>query len=465
MLQNYWKDTNRNDQTFWYVYHDTKMAQIMVQYGRPSCSSWAKSVWSSFGRTVVGTAIWEGSIGAWLEKKFLAVNAYSCTERKRNILICVCGRHKKIGWKETEHWSNVEGNILRSRFGRTNIFPWSCILGMHSKTMWNKQKLLWTITEPCSNPEFPQEAKEKQPSLEKLSISAWSYDMESHAKKCVERYCELANKTTEQLYKGSTPYIDDHQFKEEELKSVGELSDVCSQIVLKSLYWARNGRLDILWSVNKLARAITKWTRACDKRLARLISYFHCTNEHTQYCDVWNTAQQCRSGLCQDSDFAGDLEDSKSTSGGTLCIFGSHTFAVPISGMCKKQTCVSHSSTESEIISVDAGLRMDVIPALDLWDLVIDVFHSNSNQKQPFKQVRCDPSYCKASEKRMKSQCYTQVAQRHLELSNVDSVPSNVCISWWQRSCDQDDHQRHKSYTETCLQDPQSCSWLAIRQD
>ena len=53
--------------------------------------------------------------------------------------------------------------------------------------------------------------------------------------------------------------------------------------------------------------------------------------------------------MFQDSDFAGDLEDSKSTSRGTLCILGSHTF-VPISWMCKKQTSVSHSSTESEII-------------------------------------------------------------------------------------------------------------------
>ena len=61
----------------------------------------------------------------------------------------------------------------------------------------------------------------------------------------------------------------------------------------------------------------------------------------------------------------GDLEDSKSTSGGTLCVFGSHTF-VPISWMCKKQTSVSHSSTESEIISLDAGLRLDGIPALEL---------------------------------------------------------------------------------------------------
>ena len=47
--------------------------------------------------------------------------------------------------------------------------------------------------------------------------------MEGHAKKCVERYCELANKTTQQLYKVSAPCIDDHHFKEEEMKSVGEL--------------------------------------------------------------------------------------------------------------------------------------------------------------------------------------------------------------------------------------------------
>ena len=89
--------------------------------------------------------------------------------------------------------------------------------------------------------------------------------MVGHAKKCVEGYCELANKTTQQLYKGYTPYIVDHHLKEEELKSVGELSKVCSQSVLKCLYLARIGRPDILRSVNKLARSITKWTKACDK--------------------------------------------------------------------------------------------------------------------------------------------------------------------------------------------------------
>ena len=205
----------------------------------------------------------------------------------------------------------------------------------------------------------------------------WSYGMEGHAKKCVERYCELANKPTQQLYKVSTPCIDDHHFKEEELKSVGELSTECSQIVLKCLYLARIGRPDILWSVNKLARSITKWTNACDKRLSRLISYIHHTCDYKQYCHVGNTAKQCRLGLFQDSDLARDLEDSKSTSRGKLCVFGSHTF-VPNSWMCKKQTSVSHSSTESEIMSLDAGLRLDGIPALDLWDLIVAVLHGKS---------------------------------------------------------------------------------------
>ena len=71
---------------------------------------------------------------------------------------------------------------------------------------------------------------------------ASSYDMEGRAQKCVERYCELASKMTEQLYKVSSPCLDHHNFKEEELESIGELSEV----------------------VNKLARAVTKWTKACD---------------------------------------------------------------------------------------------------------------------------------------------------------------------------------------------------------
>ena len=65
-------------------------------------------------------------------------------------------------------------------------------------------------------------------------------------------------------------------------------------------YLARIGRPDILWSVNKLARSITIWTKACDKRLNRLISYVQHTCEYKQYCHVGNTSKQCRLELFQD---------------------------------------------------------------------------------------------------------------------------------------------------------------------
>ena len=93
------------------------------------------------------------------------------------------------------------------------------------------------------------------------------------------------------------------------------------------------------------------------------------TNSH---CHVGNTAKQCRPGLFQDSDSARDVEGSNLHLVVTLCIFGCHTFA-PTSWMCKEQTSVSHSSTESEIMSLAAGLRLDGILALDLWDLIVSV--------------------------------------------------------------------------------------------
>ena len=47
------------------------------------------------------------------------------------------------------------------------------------------------------------ERTEKLPYSENFRFSSWSYDIEGHAKKCVERYCELANKKTQQLYRVS----------------------------------------------------------------------------------------------------------------------------------------------------------------------------------------------------------------------------------------------------------------------
>ena len=82
---------------------------------------------------------------------------------------------------------------------------------------------------------------EKLPFPQNLRISSWSYDMESNARKCVEVYCELGNKTTQKFYKVSTPYIDDRHFKEKEMKSVVEfvtsLLPNCSKIRILDTNW------------------------------------------------------------------------------------------------------------------------------------------------------------------------------------------------------------------------------------
>ena len=88
-----------------------------------------------------------------------------------------------------------------------------------------------------------------------------------------------------------------------------------------------------------------------------------------------------------------------------MCIFGSHTF-VPISWMCKKQTSVSHSSTESEIISLDAGLRLDGLLALELWDLIVYVL-GNMTQTTERTERSVD------TKRSQKSQRQIDVMERH----------------------------------------------------
>ena len=144
-----------------------------------------------------------------------------------------------------------------------------------------------------------------------------------------------------------------------------------------------------------------------------MISNIHHTCEYKQYCHVGNTAKQCRLGLFQDSDFAGDLEDSKSTSSGTLCVLGSHKF-VTISWMCEKQTAVSHSSTGSEIISLDTRLRLDGLPALELWDLIVSVLGNISRVSDRSGKPESD------DHKHHKSHNKIDVTR------DIDAVPSKV---------------------------------------
>ena len=178
--------------------------------------------------------------------------------------------------------------------------------------MWNKQRYCWQL----QNHVWIQNFRRSNWKITMLGKSAYLLVVLWHGRSC-QQVCGTILRVGEQN-DSTNPQsiyscIDDHHFKEEELGSVGELSKLSSQIVLKCFYLARIGRPDIPWSVNKLARSITKWTTTCDKRLSRLISYIHHTCEQTvlpcgKHCQTMQTGTVSRLRFCR-------------RSGATWCIF------------------------------------------------------------------------------------------------------------------------------------------------
>ena len=137
---------------------------------------------------------------------------------------------------------------------------------MYSKDIAKHAHILLTITEPWSNPEFPQE--------QRTNYHAW--------KGRVFLHCH----TTWKVMPRSV-WNDIADWRTKPLSNcIGDILDVCSQIVQKCLCLTRIGRPEILWSVNKLVCAITKLT--CDKRLACLISYTH-RHVNTNNIVMWET--------------------------------------------------------------------------------------------------------------------------------------------------------------------------------
>ena len=100
-----------------------------------------------------------------------------------------------------------------NRHRSLTISPWVAL-----KENVKQAKMLYTNTENMFQSSISAGTIEKLPCSGKPdeNISSWFHDMEGHAKKCVERYCEVANKTIQQLYKVATPCMDDHHFKDEE---------------------------------------------------------------------------------------------------------------------------------------------------------------------------------------------------------------------------------------------------------
>ena len=138
--------------------------------------------------------------------------------------------------------------------------------------------------------------------------------------------------------------------------------------------------------------------------------------------------------------------------------------------MCKNEIAVSHSSTEAEIISLGAGLRMDRIPALDLWDPVFEVFHSSPNKTNKAKVVR-EPQGNPSAD--VQPNMRNQIPTKHtnLDLTNIDHFPSNGTHSGSNAMLYvfEDNEALNKmiqkwpwSHNEACVKTRQSCFGLFV---
>ena len=73
--------------------------------------------------------------------------------RQKGLFLSVYVVDIKLAGKK-QSWSDVETTQQRSRFGRTNIFSWIMYTWAALNDNAKQAKILWTITEPCSNREF-----------------------------------------------------------------------------------------------------------------------------------------------------------------------------------------------------------------------------------------------------------------------------------------------------------------------
>ena len=259
---------------------------------------------SSFGRTIMGKAIWENPIETWLgetSKLWMPL----CASSKRIILICVWGWHE-IGWKKKQNldpmWKLLNKEV---DLGEPTSFLDHGILGLHSMTMPNKHRYCGQLQNHVRIANFRGREQRNYHSLKIFvflhGLVIWRVMQRSVWNDNVSWRIRRFNNSTKYLLHASMTTTS----KKKKQNLLETWHKYAPKLFWNASIWHVLEDLIFYWSVNKLARSITKWTKACDKRQNRLISYIHHTCEYRQYCHVGNTAKQCRLGLFQDSDFSG----------------------------------------------------------------------------------------------------------------------------------------------------------------
>ena len=201
-------------------------------------------------------------------------------------------------------------------------------------------------------------------------VNIVKYNMRNFLESCVEAYCQLAKVDKSSLRRVSTPFHDSKvaRAKEEDEKS-GRLQPIASKVLMKILFAARMARYDLLRATQSLASRVTKWSEDCDVGLHRLVAYIQSTLDLTMRSFIGDRFRDCQLWLFADADFAGE-HDSKSTTGSYMVLVGPNTY-FPINAFSKKQTAITMSSTEAEVIAANHAVRTQGLPSLSLFNYIL----------------------------------------------------------------------------------------------
>ena len=212
----------------------------------------------------------------------------------------------------------------------------------------------------------PSQDQKEKPVMFK-PVTRVTYDMKDFLDSCVDRYCELAKVDRKTLKQAATPFHEHRTARpiigEEE--KAGRLQPIASRVLMKILFAARMARWDFISAAQSLASRVTKWSPDCDLGLHRLVCYINSSTDVTMSGFIGDSIMDCRLWLFSDSDFAGEF-DSKSTTGCSMFLVGPNTY-FPLNAFSKKQTSITMSSTESEVVAANQGLRAEGLPCLSLW--------------------------------------------------------------------------------------------------
>ncbi|MDE0839965.1 MAG: Ty1/Copia family ribonuclease HI, partial [Kiritimatiellae bacterium] len=149
----------------------------------------------------------------------------------------------------------------------------------------------------------------------------------------------------------------------------GRLQPIAARVLMKLLYGARMARYDLLRAIAYLATCVTKWTEQCDKDLHHLMLYVKSTQDLQMVNWCGDDMKDCKLVMYTDADFAGCTRTQRSTSGIVIMLIGPNT-KMMLSAISKRQSAVSHCTTEAEMIATALGLRAEAIPFQILWDIL-----------------------------------------------------------------------------------------------